>query len=97
VRFVGPVNIQCRIARGQPTVFEINPRFSGGIPLTIESGADFPAMLLQLALGRDVEPRIGSFRDGVWMSNYESSVFFPSEESARLLSVDDAAQAEPAP
>src|SRR4029453_8401765 len=35
LEFHGPVNIQCRMLRGIPTVFEINPRFSGGIPLTI--------------------------------------------------------------
>ena len=32
-------------AAASPTVFEINPRFSGGIPLTIAAGADFPRML----------------------------------------------------
>ena len=60
---------------GRPIVFEINPRFSGGIPLTIEAGADFPRMLAQLALGRRVAPSIGRFRDHVWMTNYEASVF----------------------
>jgi carbamoyl-phosphate synthase large subunit len=73
--FAGPVNIQCRIVQGRPVVFEINPRFSGGIPLTIEAGADFPRMLAQLALGRRVAPSIGRFRDQLWMTNYEASVF----------------------
>lgn len=73
--FVGPVNIQCRVHNGRPTVFEINPRFSGGIPLTIEAGADFPAMLLQLHSGRRVTPSIGRFRDQLWMTSYEASVF----------------------
>jgi carbamoyl-phosphate synthase large subunit len=72
---IGPVNIQCRVVGGRPIVFEINPRFSGGIPLTIESGADFPAMLVQLAAGRTVAPAIGQFRDDVWMTSYESSFF----------------------
>jgi carbamoyl-phosphate synthase large subunit len=75
VPFVGPINIQCRIHQGRPTVFEINPRFSGGIPLTIEAGADFPAMLLQLHAGRTVAPAIGRFRDQLWMTSYEASVF----------------------
>jgi carbamoyl-phosphate synthase large subunit len=39
--FVGAVNIQCRVVQGTPTVFEINPRFSGGISLTIASGRTF--------------------------------------------------------
>ena len=73
--FRGPINIQCRVHKGRPTVFEINPRFSGGIPLTIEAGADFPAMLLQLHAGRPVAPSIGRFRDQLWMTNYEASVF----------------------
>ena len=78
LKFVGPINIQCRVHNGRPTVFEINPRFSGGIPLTIEAGADFPAMLLALHAGRTVLPAIGRFRDQLWMTNYEASVFLDS-------------------
>ena len=78
LKFVGPINIQCRVHNGRPTVFEINPRFSGGIPLTIEAGADFPAMLLALHAGRSVPPAIGRFRDQLWMTNYEASVFLDS-------------------
>jgi carbamoyl-phosphate synthase large subunit len=73
--FAGAVNVQCRVVDGRPTVFEINPRFSGGIPLTIEAGADFPSMLVRLAAGRRVAPAIGRFRDDLWMTNYETSVF----------------------
>jgi carbamoyl-phosphate synthase large subunit len=75
IPFAGAVNIQCRIVDGRPVVFEINPRFSGGIPLTIEAGADFPAMLIRLAAGQHVAPAIGRFRDNLWMTNYETSVF----------------------
>jgi carbamoyl-phosphate synthase large subunit len=78
--FVGPVNIQCRVVDGRPVVFEINPRFSGGIPLTIHAGADFPHMLAQLALGRRVAPVIGQFAEDVWMTNYETSVFLGSSD-----------------
>jgi carbamoyl-phosphate synthase large subunit len=73
--FVGAVNIQCRVVDGRPIVFEINPRFSGGIPLTIESGADFPRILVQLAAGRIIAPSIGRFRDNLWMTSYETSFF----------------------
>jgi carbamoyl-phosphate synthase large subunit len=93
--FVGPINIQCRTVNGRPTVFEINPRFSGGIPLTIEAGADFPRMLIQLALGQRLEPVIGQFRDGVWMSNYESSLFFAPDHIDRLLPFDKAGRRTP--
>ncbi|MEZ5316959.1 MAG: ATP-grasp domain-containing protein [Vicinamibacterales bacterium] len=73
--FVGAVNIQCRIVGGTPVVFEINPRFSGGIPLTIAAGADFPRVIVDLARDRPVAPFVGHFLDGLWMTNYESSVF----------------------
>jgi len=80
--FAGAVNIQCRVVNGEPVVFEINPRFSGGIPLTIQSGADFPRMLADLALGRAVAPSIGDFRDGLMMTNYEASLFLMPEQAA---------------
>ena len=43
------------------SIFEINPRFSGGIPLTIASGADFPRMLVDLASGTTVDRRLARF------------------------------------
>jgi carbamoyl-phosphate synthase large subunit len=82
IPFAGAVNIQCRIVDGRPVIFEINPRFSGGIPLTIEAGADFPRMLVDLAAGRMVEPSIGAFRDDLWMTNYETSVFLDGSRVA---------------
>jgi len=80
--FVGALNVQARMLDGVPMVFEINPRFSGGIPLTIAAGGDFPRLLVDVALGRRVAPRIGQFRDGVWMTNYEESVFLTAEQAA---------------
>jgi len=75
IKFAGPINIQCRMKGEQPVIFEINPRFSGGIPLTIQAGADFPTMLLKLALGRKVEPSVGTFKDDLWMTSFEQSFF----------------------
>lgn len=83
--FLGAANIQCRVVDGEPVVFEINPRFSGGIPLTIAAGADFPAFLLDLTAGRPVPPRIGRFCGDLWLTSYEASIFVRSEalESGR--------------
>jgi carbamoyl-phosphate synthase large subunit len=80
--FSGAVNIQCRVVNGEPVVFEINPRFSGGIPLTIAAGADFPRYLVDLALGRSVPSRIGRFQDDLWMTSYEASIFVDAGELA---------------
>lgn len=88
--FVGAVNIQCRLVGGHPVIFEINPRFSGGIPLTIAAGADFPGMLAALALGRPVPPALGAFAAGLWMTNYESSIFVTDCQIAPLISIGGA-------
>ena len=45
----------------------------------IAAGADFPRMLVDLSLGRHVRPSIGQFRNQVWMTSYESSVFLEGE------------------
>jgi carbamoyl-phosphate synthase large subunit len=73
--FTGALNIQCRMRGGEAAVFEINPRFSGGIDLTIAAGADFPNLLVQMALGRRLMPRLGEFRDDLWICKYETAVF----------------------
>lgn len=82
--FAGAVNIQCRVTSRGPVIFEINPRFSGGIPLTIAAGADFPRMLVDLTLGRPVPAQIGRFRAGLWMTSYESSLFV-TDAGAHML------------
>jgi carbamoyl-phosphate synthase large subunit len=84
LEFKGACNIQCRGGQGHPVIFEINPRFSGGIPLTIAAGADFPRMLVQLAVGRPVEPAIGQFTPELWMTSYESSFFVDDTRLAAL-------------
>ncbi len=73
----GPANIQVKLHEGKATLFELNPRFSGGIPLTIASGADFPCWLIEMCCGRNPRPRIGEFVDGLIMACYESALFLP--------------------
>jgi len=84
LEFKGACNIQCRVSDDRPVIFEINPRFSGGIPLTIAAGADFPRMLVELAVGRPVEPAVGRFTAELWMTSYESSFFVDATRLAAL-------------
>lgn len=74
---VGVITVQCIVGpRGRVSVLEVNPRFGGGVPLSIHAGADFPRWLLAELLGRTV--RIGQHcvRDGVYMLRYDQSVFW---------------------
>jgi carbamoyl-phosphate synthase large subunit len=75
----GPANIQVKLQNEKATPFEVNPRFSGGIPLTIAAGADFPGWLIEMCCGRNPKPSIGKFTDGLVMACYESALFFDDE------------------
>jgi carbamoyl-phosphate synthase large subunit len=94
IRFQGPVNIQCRMRGDVPVVFEINPRFSGGIPLTVAAGANFPSALVRMALGESLAPRIGDFRANLWMTKYDAALFLPAE-GVQLSLVDPLARVTP--
>jgi carbamoyl-phosphate synthase large subunit len=61
----GPANVQWRREGARLGCFEINPRFSGGLALTIAAGANTPLMLVRLCLGEQVWP--AEFRAGVTM------------------------------
>ena len=54
---------------------EINPRFGGGIPLSIKAGANFPKWILQELLGRKVNIRFDGFKDNLIMLRYDSEVW----------------------
>jgi carbamoyl-phosphate synthase large subunit len=84
LRFRGAVNVQCRVVDGTPVIFEINPRFSGGIQLTIAAGADFAEWTIRVARGETLRPRMGEFTDGLRMSSHESSLFL-TDVDARVL------------
>ena len=76
----GAANIQVKLDGDDAVIFEVNPRFSGGIPLTIAAGADFPEWLIEMCLGRGPEPCIGDFTDGLFMACYEETLFLPPEK-----------------
>lgn len=84
LEFRGAVNVQCRVVDGIPVIFEINPRFSGGIQLTIAAGADFAEWTIRAARGECLRPRLGEFAEGLRMSSYESSLFL-TEADAQVL------------
>lgn len=60
----GPFNVQLRLnSQGVPFVFEINPRFSTSITLTIAAGIDEISGLIARAFG-DVSYQFGNWNEG---------------------------------
>jgi carbamoyl-phosphate synthase large subunit len=80
LQIVGPANIQCKWDGRDVSLIEVNPRFSGGIPLTLAAGADFAAWLVQLKAGTEIQPQIGKFQDGLAMMSFEESIFVSEAE-----------------
>jgi carbamoyl-phosphate synthase large subunit len=56
-------------------VIEINARFGGGFPLSLEAGADFPRWMLEELLGLPSTASQDNWRSGMVMLRYDAAVF----------------------
>jgi len=72
----GPLTIQLiRDEKGVDYFIEINPRFGGGCPLSMKSGADIPRTIMQLLSGVPVvDNSIDSSSDGIIFSRFDQSI-----------------------
>jgi carbamoyl-phosphate synthase large subunit len=78
----GVITLQLfRTKRDHIKIVEVNPRFGGGVPLSIKAGADFPRWILQELVGH--RPRIGfdAFQDGLTMLRYDAEVWLDGSET----------------
>ncbi len=72
----GVANVQGFVTPQDAVVFiEINPRFSGGLPLSLAAGADLVGQYLRLIRGLCVEPDRLNYRAGVTMMRHFVEVF----------------------
>ena len=76
VALTGPANVQGFVADdGTATVVEINPRFSGGLPLTLAAGADVVSAYLTGIRDPGTELPFLWFTPGVRMSRYFAETY----------------------
>ncbi len=72
----GVITLQLFLTKNGGIKFvEINPRFGGGVPLSIKAGADFPKWILQELLGRKTNIRFNGFKDNLIMLRYDGEVW----------------------
>ncbi len=72
----GVITLQLFLADdGKIKFIEINPRFGGGVPLSIKAGADFPKWILQELLGRRPRFKLNDFKDKLIMLRYDGEVW----------------------
>jgi len=76
LQLVGPANVQgFMTASGEIAFTEVNPRFSGGLPLSLAAGADLVGEYLRGLAGLPVRPHRLRPRPGVKMQRYFAAVF----------------------
>jgi carbamoyl-phosphate synthase large subunit len=62
---------------------EINPRFGGGVPLSIKAGANFPKWILQQLTGRKPRIPFDGFKDGLTMLRYDAEIWLPAPSARK--------------
>lgn len=73
---IGPVTLQCIDDGLMVYWIEINPRFGGGIPLSIRAGVDYPHLLYRMCNGEPLQPILGEYQTNLTMLRYDQSVYF---------------------
>jgi len=72
----GVITLQLFLTEDNKIKFiEVNPRFGGGVPLSIKAGADFPKWILQGLLGERLRIKFDGFRDNLVMLRYDGEVW----------------------
>jgi carbamoyl-phosphate synthase large subunit len=73
----GPANVQGfrRAADGAWFLVEVNPRFSGALPLSLAAGADLVGEYLRAILGFPIRRELLDYRSGVTMVRHFEEVF----------------------
>jgi carbamoyl-phosphate synthase large subunit len=86
IGIVGPANIQCfREPDGSLPVTDVNPRFGGAFPLPRAAGSRYPELAIALANGERPEPRVGVFREGVFMTRFFSHLSLTEDGDGLLV------------
>jgi carbamoyl-phosphate synthase large subunit len=81
----GPLTIQCICRNGTAYFTEVNARLGGGVPLAIAAGIDVPGLLAASLLKLDYRPpQLGDYRQGLFLTRFDQSLFVTSEQLASV-------------
>lgn len=81
VGHVGPANVQGFVTDdGSVVIVEVNPRFSGGLPLSLYAGADLVGEYLRAIMGREPRPDRLVAKPGVTMFRYFDEIYEVGKE-----------------
>lgn len=75
----GHITIQCIKDNDKVYIIEINPRFGGGAPMSIDAGADSPKYLYRLLMGEKLEYN-ENYKDKLYFSRFDDSIMVDKNE-----------------
>ena len=75
----GHITIQCIKDNEKIYILEINPRFGGGAPMSIDAGADSPLHLYKLLMGEKLEYN-ENYQDNLYFSRFDDAVLIGDNE-----------------
>jgi carbamoyl-phosphate synthase large subunit len=88
----GPFNVQLRVDKttGIPLIFEINPRYSTTVSLTIAAGVDEIGSLISYATGKTETMSFGEWREGVVLLRRTIDEFMDEADfNKRMINIID--------
>ena len=73
---VGPATVQCIDDGLMVYWIEVNPRFGGGVPLSIRAGVDYPYLIHRMCNKEPIQSLLGKYQTNLTMLRYDQSVYF---------------------
>jgi carbamoyl-phosphate synthase large subunit len=75
LHFQGVANVQGFVDGDDVCFLEVNPRFSGGLPLSLAAGADLVGEYLRGVLGLSIRCERLAYREGTTMTRYFEEIY----------------------
>lgn len=72
---IGPFTIQCKVNNNKIKYIEINPRFGGGVPLSIKLGVNYGLYFNKIVQNKEITPFNDKIRE-VTMIRYDEAIYF---------------------
>jgi len=76
----GHITVQCiKNDDGIVNILEINPRFGGGAPMSIDAGADSPKNLYRILMGENLQYN-EDYKDKLYFSRFDDAIMIDANE-----------------
>lgn len=76
----GCITVQCFLTENNEVKFiEINPRFGGGAPLSLQAGADYAQYLLEMLAYGESSVNLDGWKNNLLMLRYDAAIFIEEE------------------